>query len=165
MFKKKFKMPKWEKISHIVVIIQTLVSIVGLYVIFQVPAQIKEWNLTQNNRSVDILLSLENRLRDSNNKKIITAIERKKPIFIENNGENTSQDVDYLLNDLMSISDIYDRGLRDCNSIYSWFSTYFDEILSNPEIRKYISDQRKINSENFGGLDEFSNEINQCEGI
>lgn len=152
----------WERFSKFLQIIQTFSVVIALIVVIQIPGQINEWKSNQTNRSTDLLLRLEDRLRENNNEKIISAIEKNKPILIENKGVLSRQDLDYFLNDLLSINDIYNKELIDCNSIYMWFSDYLDQTIKNKEVINYIFEKRKTDENSFRGLEEFTDEINKC---
>lgn len=163
MFFKHKVLVNWEIVSRIFQIVEVIAIVVASFVVFQIPDQIREWNLNQSSRSTDLLLRLEDRLRDGNNRKIVTAIENNKPILFKNKGLMTTQNLDYYLNDLMSISDLYGKGLIDCDSAYSWFSNYFEKTLNNKEVLGYINESRLIDLNNLGGLEDFYKIIKSCD--
>lgn len=165
MFFKHKVLVKWEIVSRILQIVEVIAIVIASFVVFQIPSQINEWNLSQGNRSTDLLLRLEDRLREGNNRKVISAIENYKPILLENKGVLTKQDLDYYIGDLMSIRDTYEKGLIDCDSAYEWFSNYFDETLENVEVKKYIVDMRKNDENIFRGIEVFRETINNCDQL
>jgi hypothetical protein len=149
----------WPNIDHALRIIEVCAIVVAASVMWQIPHQIKEWENVQGERSLNVLLQIDAKLKSGKNRQIYNTIKKNKPILTENKGKFSTEDLDYYLDDITSIADAEDRKLIKLGDIYNWFEDYFISIHNNMEIRKYLSDIRKDSPDSYEGLEETINEL------
>jgi hypothetical protein len=121
----------WEYVERTLRIIEVSAIVVASFIIFQIPHQIKEWENARGERSLNVLFQLETKLISAKNREIYNSIEKNKPLLTENKGKFSTEDLDFYLNDIMSIVDAKDRNLIDLKDIYDWFSNYFIKTYHN----------------------------------
>lgn len=154
------KVFKWSNVEKAFRVVEIIAVIVGLYfVAYELPRQLDNWRYSQEDRSFDILLRMEDRMLSVKNQEIYYALETRGPIFVKNKGEFTPEEVEQYLNDLISIIDARDRGLISTESIYGWFSGYFVYAYQNSEVQDYITSIRADGSDYYGGFEEMSLEL------
>jgi hypothetical protein len=99
-------------------------------------------------------ISLNTEFFNPSNTAIISALEEHKPILIEHRGKSSDVQLDNFLGDFETISTAYDEDLLSEDDLCISFSYYAAEAAKNPEIQKYINNQRKIDASFFGGFSE-----------
>ncbi len=150
---------KWKYIERFLRCTEAVSVAVAAIIIIQIPGQINEWKNIQGERSLNILLHLDAKLKSGKNRQIHITIKRNKPLLIKNGGKFSNEDLDLYLDDITSIIDAADRDLITQDDIYNWFEDYFIGIDNNKEIKKYLSDIRKAVRDSYSGLEETIKEL------
>lgn len=157
-FKKIFR---WECVEKALRVIEVIAIVSAACIIFNIPGQIKEWENSQGNRSLDLLLKLEDKMGDGNNEKIFNYIDNNKPILIQNKGTLTEDDMDYYLSNLTSIAWAYENNLISSDDLYTWFSEYLIKTCENKEVQTYLLKIRKIDPAYYMGIDSAYSDVKQ----
>lgn len=149
------------------VIIEFVVFLGALTTIFSFFYQRKEWVDNEQSRQYSMLQQIDDKLNSNDDKRITSLLQNKKPVLKNNGGEFSEDDLGNYLNDLSSVSDVYQRKLVDLCSINEWFSGYFTYIKQSPEVNSYIQKIRLKDKEYYLGLDlvggDLENRIKECK--
>ncbi len=95
----------------------------------------------------------------ANNRQIYKAIRNNKQLLKENKGKFSTEDLDFYLDDITSITEAEDRELIKQEDIYNWFEDYFIGTLANKEVREYLANIRKSSPNSYEGLEETVNRL------
>lgn len=150
----------WSFYERVLRVLEVIFIALAALVILQIPRQIREWEYSQENRSLDVLFRLEDRMLNKTNQQIFITIENGGPL-LKPPGKFTSDELDLYLDDLMSIEDAYSRNLIDIESTYSWFYDYFYFTSRNPEIKEYLKIIREKNSDYYGVFEEIVEKLEE----
>jgi|MudIll2142460700_1097286.scaffolds.fasta_scaffold50442_2 hypothetical protein len=151
--------PIWKYFEGFLRVVEVGAIVVTAIIIFQIPQKIKEWESAQSERSLNVLLQLDAKLKSKKNRQIYHTIKRNKPLLTQNGGKFSTEDLDFYLDDVTCIADAEDRNLIKLEDIYNWFEDYFVSTLNNKEIGKYLSDIRKESPDSYEGLEVTTNQL------
>ena len=144
---------RWSNFERFLRVTEVCAIVFAVYMIFQIPHQIKEWENVQSERCLNVLLQFDAKLKSGKNRQIYNAIKNNKPLLTQNKGKFSTEDLDFYLDDVTSIGDAEDRKLIKLEDIYYWFEDYFISTHNNKEIRKYLSEIRKDSPDSYEGLE------------
>jgi hypothetical protein len=145
-------------------ILEVTAIVIASCVIFQMPKQLHEWQNGQDNRTVDLLIKLDDKLKLGDDERIYIAIEKNMPVLKENGGDYSSDSLDDYLDDLCTVGDMLDRGLIKTEDVNNWFSDYFLKTYKNSEITAYVNESRKIDQDYFIDIDDTVNKLQNYNG-
>jgi hypothetical protein len=134
---------RWAYIAAIVGVPLFLISLVVAYIQIRDVVRVAKLQNT---------ISLNAEFFNPSNTAVISAMEKHKPILIENGGTLSNVQLDNFLGDFETIASAYNQDLLSEDDLCISFSYYADEAGKNAEIQKYI--HRKENSDFFAGFVE-----------
>ena len=115
-------------------------------------------------KSAELMLDFDKQLREGRRTQLITTIEQKKAILIENGGEFNTVELDSLLGVYELINQTFESKLLDQAMLSTAFSFSIRQAYENAEIQDYLRRSREIDgNELFAGFSALGEKIIEAD--
>ena len=91
--------------------------------------------------------------------KVRHAIHSRKPVLATNGGASTKEELLDYLNIFEGLSDAYDLGQIDRETIFMWHSYPIARAFENEEVKRLIADERKGDADLYAGFEALGREM------
>jgi len=123
-------------------------SIIALFTLFLWRTASKQLKKLNNTSAADFMTRFKNDLHEPTNREIFELIEYKKLRIVENGVKDLKPeevhetDFDYCIGHFEDMGLFEQRGIIDIEMVYELFGYYLEIAWENPEVYRYIIEQR-----------------------
>jgi len=136
--------------------IAALVTIAGFPIALWQLADLRE---QRENRSIQILMLVDQQLSLDRNVEIRHAIERGVPVLRRNGGRQTDQELGDYLDVFEGLADAHEQTLVDLEAIYVWHSYHIEKAHQNKEVADYITRSRLEDPDFYTGFEALAKKL------